>query len=423
MAGLDRSVAYLDEKFARLPDNDESREVQKAVDEAVSALLGSVATSDARFEYQLEPSGSFTEGTKIIQADEFDFMVDLTRLAGFCDLVYMKKRSRLVLVRISSSDGGNPLNSWSEFCEEHSDVIDPITGTSTNNGPILCLNGSKLKQRFYSLLREAFKSVTWPSHLKFLSSTGFGFDKMGLPGATQFAASEKLDFRWKDTLNVSVDLTLAIKCKGWPLLTGMFESSIGKDHPALVIKNETKSSGFHVVPKVGPIWRISWARAETVLLKHIFCQNSEAVVSYRVAKLIKETHFVEVMERFNTSSPLSICETSSLKHLLFVLWVSAADFTTKSCGEILMDLLKMLSDGLKAGFCPHVFADLSTMKSGPLLQYLALALEKCIGNLRTMQATEISQVPKACEDFFREKIPVVFPSPPKKLSSYKITKL
>ena len=314
MAGLDRSVAYLDEKFARLPDNDESREVQKAVDEAVSALLGSVATSDARFEYQLEPSGSFTEGTKIIQADEFDFMVDLTRLAGFCDLVYMKKRSRRILVRISSSDGGNPLNSWSEFCEEHSDVIDPITGTSTNNGPILCLNGSKLKQRFYSLLREAFKSVTWPSHLKFLSSTGFGFDKMGLPGATQFAASEKLDFRWKDTLNVSVDLTLAIKCKGWPLLTGMFESSIGKDHPALVIKNETKSSGFHVVPKVGPIWRISWARAETVLLKHIFCQNSEAVVSYRVAKLIKETHFVEVMERFNTSSPLSICETSSLKH-------------------------------------------------------------------------------------------------------------
>lgn len=205
----------------------------------------------------------------------------------------------------------------------------------------------------------------------------------------------------------------------------MFESSVGKEHLALVIKNEIKTSGFHVVPKFGHIWRISWARAETVLSKHIFCQTSQAPVSYRVAKLIKETHFVEVMERFNSSSPLSICESSSLKHLLFVLWVSAADFTTKSCGEILMDLLKQLSDGLKAGYCPHVFADLSTMKSaesGPPL-HLALALEKCIGNLHSMKAVEISQVPKTCEDFLREKIPVVFPSTPRKLSSYKITKL
>lgn len=58
---LDRCVAYLDEKFARLPDNSESRDVQTVVDEAVSALLGSVAANDARFECQLEPSGSFSE--------------------------------------------------------------------------------------------------------------------------------------------------------------------------------------------------------------------------------------------------------------------------------------------------------------------------------------------------------------------------
>lgn len=64
------------------------------------------------------------------------------------------------------------------------------------------------------MLREAFKSVSWPSHLKFLSSTGFAFDAIGLPGTTQAAASEKLDFRWKDTPKVSVDLALAVECKG-----------------------------------------------------------------------------------------------------------------------------------------------------------------------------------------------------------------
>ena len=380
---FDHCILYLDENFAKLRDTKEIQDIQKTIEEAVSVLLSNVAANDARFLSKLEHSGSFYEGTKIIQADEFDFMVNLTSLDGICELVYRDKEKRHVLVRVASPDKDSFLYSWSEFCEE----------------------------------------ISWPSNLNFVSSTGFAFDKMGLPGAMQAAASEKLDFCWKGDLKVSVDLALAIECKGWPLLTGLFESLIGEGHPAFLIKNKIKSSGFHVVPKLGPLWNISWSRAETVLLKHIFQQNGQAAVSYRVAKLIKETHFVEVIAQSNATFLFGICESSSLKHLLMVLWVSGVEFSTKSCGEILMDLLKLLSDSLKNAYCPQVFANFSTVKRGGGLQTRALALEKCIIKLRDMQGVEMSQVAKTCEDFFREKIPVVFPSPPKKLSSYKITKI
>ena len=63
---------------------------------------------------------------------------------------------------------------------------------------------------------------------------------MGLSGAMQASASEKLDLVWKDHLKVSVDLALAIQCKGWPLLSGMFDSFIDEGHPAFSVKTETK---------------------------------------------------------------------------------------------------------------------------------------------------------------------------------------
>ena len=58
---LDQCISYLDENFAKVPDNTDTRDVQKAIEEAVSALLVNVAANDARFECKLEPSGSFYE--------------------------------------------------------------------------------------------------------------------------------------------------------------------------------------------------------------------------------------------------------------------------------------------------------------------------------------------------------------------------
>ena len=85
---LDKCILYLDEKFAKLPDDEETVCVQKAIEEAVSALVRSVGEQDARFLGKIEPSGSFYEGTKILQPDEFDFVVTLSRLSEFCDIVY-----------------------------------------------------------------------------------------------------------------------------------------------------------------------------------------------------------------------------------------------------------------------------------------------------------------------------------------------
>ncbi|XP_078349747.1 cyclic GMP-AMP synthase-like receptor 1 [Oculina patagonica] len=421
---LSECIMYLDENFAKLPDDKETQDIQKAIEEAVSSLLKIVATSDHRFESKLTLSGSFYEGTKIRQADEFDFMACLSRLSDICDIVYLNKRNkRHVLMQVLSHDEAEVLHFWKEFCEEVN--TEPFSRTCSNQGTFPCLDGSKLKQKFYSLLREAFKTIAWPLNLKFLTSTGRAFDQMGLSGATQAAASEKLDFLWKDRLKVSVDLTLAIECKRWPSLSGIFDSLIDENHPAFSVKNEIKSSGFHVVPKLGAIWRISWSRAEAALLKYIFSQNEQAAVSYRVAKLINETHFVEVREDYpDIHVPMTICESFSLKHLLMFLVISNPSYLTRSCSEILVDLLQLLLDGLNTANCPLVFlSDSSSLKAGPLLQCHAVALKQCINVLLSMQETENCQVPRTCEDFFKEEIPVVLPRPPRNIRSYKITKL
>ena len=67
---LDKCILYLDEKFAKLRNNEETVCVQKAIEEAVSALVRSVGEQDARFLGKIEPSGSFYEGTKILQPDQ-----------------------------------------------------------------------------------------------------------------------------------------------------------------------------------------------------------------------------------------------------------------------------------------------------------------------------------------------------------------
>lgn len=421
---LNECILYLDEKFAKLPDDKEIKDIQKAVEEAVSSLLKSVAASDVRFASKLTPSGSFYEGTKIRQPDEFDFMVCLSRLSEICEIIYMDKRKRHILIKVLSHDEADVSHLWSELCEEISVNTDLVCHASSNEGTFRCLDGSKIKQKFYSLLREAFKSITWPLNLKLLTSTGLAFDRMGLSGAMQASASEKLDFVWKDHLKVSVDLALAIECKGWPLLSGLFDSFIDERHPAFSVKTEIKSSGFHVVPKLGTIWRVSWSKAEAALLKYIFSQNKQTAVSYRVAKLINETHFVEVSGNADAAVPIRICDSFTLKHLLMFLVISNSSYFRKSCGEILVDLLQLLQDGLTTGNCPLVFlADSSSLKTGPSLQCYSMALKKCINILLSMQETGVSQVARTCEDFFKDKISVVLPSPARNIRSYKITKL
>lgn len=422
---LNECIGYLDKNYAKLPDNREIQDIQKAIEETVSLLLLNVASNDPRFESKLEPSGSFYEGTKIKQADEFDFMVCLSKLAGKCDVVYKDRKQRYIYLRIPTLDEDEIRNSWSELCEEVHNVVDPFDTAPTADGhTFLCLDSSMLKQRFFSLLREAFKSITWPSNIKLLSSTGLTFDRLKLRGAMQTAASEKVDLLWKDHLKVSVDLCVAVECKGWPLLSGMFDSLIDEGHPALLIKNKIKSSGFHAVTKVGTIWRISWSRAEITMLKYIFSENEKAAVVYRVAKLINETHFVEACEHTSISASISICDTFSLKHLLMCYFMSNFLCCEKDCGEMLLDLLYLLLDGLTTGNCPLLFLnDASSLKSGPLLQSKAVALKQCINNLLSMQVADISQVSKISNNFFGGRIPVVVPSPPRKIRSYKITKI
>lgn len=427
---LHKCILYLDENFAKLRNNEETVGVQKAIEEAVSALITNVGEQDARFLGKIEPSGSFYEGTKILQPDEFDFVVTLSRLSEFCDIVYQgRRRPHHILVRCCPCEEDDMWHSCVDFCQEMSNVemVDPITGTySILDGPFLYLDGSTLKQRFYCLLREAFKSVKWPENLKFVSSTGFAFDKMGLSGATQFAASEKIDFLWRGNLKVSVDLALAIEFKGWPSLPGPFDDLLVEGHPAYSLKMDMKSSGFHATPKVDVIWRISWSRAEKAILNYIFNRNEQAAISCRVAKMIKETHFVEVIEQSSSNFPMSICKSYTLKHLLMYLWLSnssSSECLAKGCGEMLLDLLKLLVDGLKTGHCKQIFGNFSTVKTGPLLPFFASAVEKCIRTLSEMQNVEISQVPRRCEDFFKDKIHVALPRPPRKLSSYKITKI
>ena len=89
---------------------------------------------------------------------------------------------------------------------------------------------------------------------------------------------------------ISIDLVLCIKVGGWPKDSDL-QTRFNRSHPGFEVINEVTKVGYHLIAScIGEsgaprrCWRLSFSKAEGVLLKHV-CRNSTWRGRWRCVRL------------------------------------------------------------------------------------------------------------------------------------------
>ena len=265
--------ARLREVGKPLQKDGENKQIQVAVEKFVNDLLGCVGRLEGRFINTVIPSGSFYEGTKVTAPDEFDFMAEIQVLSfrGACT------------VQWHSAFPGRPIVKVHPF-------LAATLFPDLFSGSVKSFSSSSFKNAFEKTLHVALNMVSLPSC--FGSSIRIGGK----------GPSITLVLTWKGqkykNLNISIDITPAIKFFHWPQWTDM--SAMGprrskltglgtaKESYSKALKEQIAKLGFHVVP-VTPLWRGSFSVPEMHILR-AFSPDSNRLTCYRCAKFFRDQH-------------------------------------------------------------------------------------------------------------------------------------
>lgn len=254
----------------------ENYRIQVAVEKFVGDLLECIGRLEGRFISTVIKSGSFYEGTKVTAPDEFDFMAEIQVLSfrGACSIKW------------HSAFPGRPLVQPHPFLARtlFSDVIN---GSSS-------ISSAKFFNAFEKTLLVAL-DVIGPLESCWGSSVKIGHKG---PSVTLVLTWNGRRYR---KLDISIDITPAIKFHHWPQWTdltltneskcnlrGLTNVGALKESYTKTLKDKVTKLGFHVVP-VSPLWRASFSVAEMNILK-TFSPDSNRLTCYRCAKYFRDQH-------------------------------------------------------------------------------------------------------------------------------------
>lgn len=271
--GRDSTVSTRLARVGRaLEQGGENQQIQVAVETFVNNLLICIGKLDGRFINTVIPSGSFYEGTKIKAPDEFDFMAEIQVLSfrGACS------------VHWHSGFPGRPIVKPHPFLGYilFSDVINGSSGLSSG--------------RFFNAFERTLLSAL--DVMDPLPNCWGPSIKIGHKGPSVTLVLTWNGRKYKK-LDISIDITPAIKFFHWPQWTDISattvrggSTSLGapKESYSKTLKEKVTKLGFHVVP-VTPLWRASFSVAEMHILKS-FCPGSNRLTSYRCAKYFRDQH-------------------------------------------------------------------------------------------------------------------------------------
>ena len=257
----------------------ENYRIQVAVEKFVGDLLECIGRLEGRFISTVIKTGSFYEGTKVTAPDEFDFMAEIKVLSfrGACS------------VKWHSAWPGRPLVQPHPFLARtlFSDVID---GSSI-------ISSGQFFNAFEKTLLIALK-VIGPPESCWESSVKVGHKG---PSVTLVLTWNGRRYR---KLDISIDITPAIKFHHWPQWTdltltneskcnlrGLTNVGALKESYTKTLKDKVTKLGFHVVPasSLFTVWRASFSVAEMPILK-TFSPDSNRLTCYRCAKRFRDQH-------------------------------------------------------------------------------------------------------------------------------------
>ncbi|XP_019643132.1 PREDICTED: uncharacterized protein LOC109484318 [Branchiostoma belcheri] len=377
---------------AALQDPEETAAIREAVETTVQALARGVAQRDARFECEVIPSGSFYEGTKIVKADEFDYMLCLKTLSvgttsnsgqpqpGTED-VEMYRTSReatdpYVHVRLVKPE---LQEMWQDCLVDKPMAAEISKKLFGEDIGIALLNGGELKAAFYHHVKTVLPEVIH-KRLRWSTSSLMILERiLGQEGGEVRGVPEQVDFVWDGdtTKRISVDVCLTLHVNRRSRLSDV-DRRYGPSSPHKEIIEEAVGLGFHVVPKFHLFWRLSWSRAEASVLANVFKKAPSARQVYKVAKFINENHF---LDHYNVPSKIS--DSYALKTALMHTWFGTEEEEWADVGSAFILYLQKLHGCIKEGNLPHFFV--TTHNLSPLTNWSvskAAALRECINQIK-----------------------------------------
>ncbi len=249
-----------------IPSLDEySRQEAVSTHRLVTGVLNNLVVSiprvDSRFSGTVIGTGSFHDGTKIGEADEFDFMYELEDNNFQLHLHEEQSLGFLLSPR---------QNQWDDEC-------DCYINLNAN------LSASVMAKAFANSVGQAMALVPLPQGLKHAGFCSPAYSGLRGNGPAVTIILLKGD---KDRL-ISIDLTLALPANLEEVLRHV--PHLYESWPSLVIETLEQHPVLHLIPTSGRHWRLTTAQLDVQLLQS-FHDNGLVKRSIRQLKLLRERY-------------------------------------------------------------------------------------------------------------------------------------
>jgi hypothetical protein len=257
----------LEEKQRVMPSDPKVKRVEDGAVQIMTAILENVAVLDNRFRSKLIKSGSYYDGVKVGQPDEFDFMAEVVELSesgicqfqpttdpGFVNLILLKEHERW-------SDCRGQIchhNKRKRECRQCKDSEDEDSGSKKDDNTVIEIIAPEKAQH---LFRELVNKVVFSHDFQLpegwehggLNRPQFsGVRKHGPAVLLQFVV---LNYEQGKELKVTLDISLCVKvsqpidCEEFGFLPLRL---LPPEHPTHKLIKEGLMSddkaGLHVIP-------------------------------------------------------------------------------------------------------------------------------------------------------------------------------
>lgn len=272
---------YKEAEFDR--EHQEVKEIEETVRYLVQEIAESIAEKDPLFTNTILQSGSFYEDLKVEGPDEFDFMICLEELStpGVCAIRAIPFRSVQDpgYVDIEIED---PISRkrWKEY-------------TSKNKKNFL--KPKTLLEKFKSLIDEVLAEKKEHLSEKLAKKVEVQLRKIPVTLTLTWNGTEYKHYE------ISVDLVLCISVNGWPKDSNV-KDRCDRFHSGYEMIRKATQGGYHLIAscigeagKRRPCWRLSFSRAEGILLKQLF-ENSSLVhkTAVKILKVVRKKNESEL---------------------------------------------------------------------------------------------------------------------------------
>lgn len=271
---------YKEAEFDR--EHQEVKEIEETVRHLVQDIAESIAEKDPLFKNTVIQSGSFYEDLKVEGPNEFDFMICLEELStpGVCEIKAIPFRSvpdpGYVHVQIQDP---NFRRQWQGYISKRKENLKPDT----------------LLEKFKNLIDEALMEKK--EHFHDSLEQDFKTELRKIPVT--------LSLVWNGTeynnYEICIDFVLCIRVGGWPKDSNV-KDRCNRGHPGYDIIQQATQAGYHLVAscigesgKPRPCWRLSFSRAEGILLRQL-CKTSTLVhkAAVKILKVVRKKNESEL---------------------------------------------------------------------------------------------------------------------------------